>query len=137
MDFSGFNWAEVFLSAMSAVVVAAVWYRLLFRARWERLLRIEDVARTSSSNFIIMIIAFALYAFTAMVMSLFIEIVMMIGSGASTGAAFGGLVAIAFVVPSFAVNNLLGQRSVQLFSIDASCVLIQLALMGAIMGAWL
>jgi hypothetical protein len=136
MDVSGFNWIEVALAALSAFVIGGLWYGPLFGKRWQQLNALSDERMAQANMKIIFGLAFCLNFFLAMMLSIFIEISMMMGSGALTGALFGGFIALIFVVPPFAVNYLFSRRSLVLFAIDAGYQLAQFIVMGAIMGAW-
>lgn len=136
MDFSGFVWAEVFIAALSAFVLGGLWYGPLFGSRWQALNQLSAEDNANSPKVLIFSLAFALNFFLAMMMSLFIEIAMMLGSGALTGALFGGFLAVIFVLPAFAINYLFARKPLALFGIDIGYWTLQFALMGAIMGAW-
>lgn len=137
MDFSGFVWAEVFVAALSAFVLGALWYGPIFGARWRALNQLggDDIA--GSPKVLILSLVFALNFFLAMMMSLFIEVAMMLGSGALTGALFGGFLAVVFVLPVLATNYLFARKPLSLYAIDIGYRVLQFALMGAIMGAWI
>ena len=136
MDFSGFNWGEVVLAAILAFGFGAIWYGPLFGQRWRRLNNTSSEGSTPIKFGVMLLVAFVLYFFVALMMSFFIEIAMMLGSGAMQGAMFGGFLALIFVAPCFAVNYLFANRPLALYAIDAGFVLIQFAIMGAVMGAW-
>ena len=136
MDFSGFNWGEVFVAALSAFVLGGLWFGPLFGKRWQALNNLSDEAIANAPMGLIYGFAFALNCFLALMMSFFIEIAMMIGSGALTGALFGGFLAVVFVLPAFAINYLFSRRPLAVFAIDIGYWVTQFALMGAIMGAW-
>ncbi len=136
MDFSGFNWGEVIVAALSAFMLGGLWFGPLFGKRWQELNKLSDEAIANAPMGLIYGLAFALNSFLALMMSFFIEIAMMIGSGALTGALFGGLLAVVFVLPAFAINYLFSRRPLALFAIDIGYWVTQFALMGAIMGAW-
>lgn len=137
MDFSGFVWAEVFIAALSAVVLGGLWYGPLFGARWRALNQLGDDDIAGSPKVLILSLVFALNFFLAMMMSLFIEVAMMLGSGALTGALFGGFLAAVFVLPVLATNYLFARKPLSLYAIDIGYRVLQFALMGAIMGAWI
>ncbi len=136
MDFSGFNWGEVIVAALSAFMLGGLWFGPLFGKRWQELNKLSDEAIANAPMGLIYGLAFALNCFLALMMSFFIEIAMMIGSGALTGALFGGFLAVVFVLPAFAINYLFSRRPLALFAIDIGYWVTQFALMGAIMGAW-
>ena len=136
MDFSGFNWLEVIVAAASAFALGGLWYGPVFGARWQALNQLSDELIAQANKPLIFGLAFALNIFLAMMLSLFIEIAMMLGSGGLIGAAFGAFLAFVFVVPTLAVNYLFARRPLALYLIDAGYMVLQLALMGAIMGAW-
>lgn len=136
MDFSGFNWGEVIVAALSAFLLGGLWFGPLFGKRWQALNQQSENAVANSPVSMIYGLAFALNVFLATMMSFFIEIAMMIGSGALTGALFGGFLAVIFVLPAFATNYLFARKPLALFAIDTGYWILQFALMGAIMGAW-
>ena len=136
MDFSGFNWPEVLMAALSAFALGGLWYGPLLGKRWQALNQLSDEQISNANMKLIFGAAFMLNLFLALFLSLFIEIAMMMGSGAGAGAAFGLFLGLVFVVPTFGVNYLFARRPLQLYLIDVGYQLLQLALMGAILGAW-
>lgn len=136
MDFSGFNWGEVIVAALSAFLLGGLWFGPLFGKRWQALNRLSGDASVNAPVAKIYGLTFTLNVFLAMMMSFFVEIAMMIGSGALTGALFGGFLAVIFVLPAFAINYLFSRKPLALFAIDIGYWILQFALMGAIMGAW-
>jgi hypothetical protein len=136
MDFSGFNWPEVALAALSAFALGVLWYGPLFGKRWQALNQLSNEQVRGANMKLIFAAAFLLNLFLALFVSLFIEVVMMMGSGAATGAAFGVFLGLIFVAPTFGVNYLFARRPLQLYLIDVGYQVLQLALMGAVMGAW-
>ncbi len=136
MDFSGFNFLEVIAAALSAFVVGGLWFGPLFGQRWQALSGVTE-ARIAASNMpLIYGLTLLLNLFVATMLSFFIEVAMMIGSGAFIGAAFGALLALIFTVPPFAINMLFSLRPLRLFLIEAGYMVVQFAVMGAILGAW-
>ena len=136
MDFSGFNWGEVFVAALSAFLLGGLWFGPLFGKRWQALNRLSVDVSVNTPMAMIYGLTFALNIFLATMMSFFIEIAMMIGSGVLTGALFGGFLAVIFVLPAFAINYLFARKPLALFAIDIGYWVLQFSLMGAIMGAW-
>lgn len=136
MDFSGFNWPEIVLAALSAFILGGLWYGPLFGKRWQSLNQLSDAQINNANMKLIYGAAFLLNLFLALFLSLFIEVAMMMGSGALTGAMFGAFLGMVFVAPTFGVNYLFARRPVRLYLIDVGYQVLQLALMGAILGAW-
>lgn len=136
MDFSGFNFIEVIVAALSAFLVGGLWFGPLFGKRWQALTGIADEQIAGSNMPLIYGLTFLLNLFVATMLSFFIEVAMMIGSGALVGAAFGAFLALVFTVPPFAINTLFSLRPLQLWLIEAGYMVVQFAVMGAILGAW-
>jgi hypothetical protein len=136
MDFSGFNWAEVIVAALSAFALGGLWYGPLFGSRWQVLVGLSDEQLAEANAGLIFGSAFVLNCFLAMMLSLFIEVFMAMGSGVMLGAAFGAFMGAAFVVPTFAINYLFARRRMRLYLIDVGYMVLQMALMGAILGGW-
>lgn len=137
MDLSGFNWFEVLAAALSAFALGGLWYGPLFGKKWQQLNGLTDERIAQANMGLIYGLAFLLNVFLATMLSLFIEIAMMMGSGALAGAAMGAVLGIIFIVPTFGVNYLFARKSLTLYAIDTGYMVLQMALMGAIMGAWI
>ena len=137
MDLSGFNWFEVLAAALSAFVLGGLWYGPLFGKKWQQLNGLTDERIAQANMGLIYGLAFLLNVFLATMLSLFIEIAMMMGSGALAGAAMGAVLGVIFIVPTFGVNYLFSRRPLALYAIDVGYQILQMALMGAIMGAWI
>lgn len=136
MDFSGFNLLEVIVAAASAFALGSLWYGPLFGKRWQSLNNLSDEEIGSGHPGKIYGTAFLLNVFIALMMSAFIEVAMMLGSGALVGFAFGAFLGLIFVAPTFAINYLFAQRPLPLWLIDAGYMVTQFGVMGAILGAW-
>ncbi|RMG31567.1 MAG: DUF1761 domain-containing protein [Bacteroidetes bacterium] len=136
MDFSGFNWGEVFVAALSTFVAGYLWYVLLFGRSWKQLLGLKDEALKKGNFLLIFGLSFLLAFIIALFLSFMIEVVMMLGSGALAGAAFGGLICLVFVATTFGINYLFARRPLKLYLIDVGYMLVAFMLMGLIMGAW-
>lgn len=134
MDFSGFNWLEVMLAASLAACVPFIWTFLFSRSGVALADRGEEaIARKA---FLSYLIPFALYVIVATVMSLFIEVVMMMGSGALIGGLFGGFLALAFVLPAYIANTLCADRGNKIYATDLVVVSCQFVVVGAVLGGW-
>lgn len=96
MNFSGFNWHEVFVAAMSAMLLLiALNRRYLLNSN-------KEFQHSVIKHLYITLkitLVFVIYILCAMTMSAFIEIAMMLGSNLFAGAFFGALLAVIFSLP--------------------------------------
>ena len=136
MDFSGFNLWEVIVAALSAFVVGGIWYGPAFGKRWQELVGLSDEDIAESNMPLIFGSAFLLNLFMATMLSLIMEVVSAMGTGLVSGALFGGFIGIVFVAPTFAINYLFARRPLALYGIDVGYQVLQLMIMGAIIGTW-
>ena len=136
MDLSGFNGWEVVVAALSAFVVGGLWYGPVFGSRWQGLVGLSDEDMAETNMPLIFGVAFVLNLFMATLLSLSMEVASGLATGFLSGALFGGFFAIVFVAPTFGVNYLFARRPLALYGIDAGYQVLQLMLMGAIVGAW-
>lgn len=137
MDFASINFLAVFVAALAAFGLGALWYSpILFGKTWQSELNFTDeylqqgnMALTFGSSFILMLI-----------MSLGMALLLQGNAENEISWQFGimaGLfVGIAFVGTSVGINYLYQRRSFRLWAIDAVYQILFLVIMGLILGAW-
>ena len=137
MNFSGFNIWEVLIAAASAFVIGGLWYSpKLFGKSWQRMVGLTDEAMQEANMALIFGTSYVLLVITALFMSFFVEIAMMMGSNAIAGGMAGGFICLVFVATAFGVNYLFARRPFKLYLIDAGYMLVAFIVMGVIIGAW-
>lgn len=132
MDFSTVNLIAALVAAAAAFVLGGLWYGPLFGKRWQAGIGLSDEDLAGGNMALIFGTTFVLNVIVALMLSGFMPDQFSVGEG----AAFGALVALAFVVPSFGVNYLFSRHSLGFFCINAGFMLVQFVLMGGIIAAW-
>ena len=133
MDMSTINWLAVFVAGVSAFILGGVWYSpALFGKAWmtENDLTVEEVQKGNNAkifgwSFILsMIMAVNLAMFLA---DPAIDLAMSIVYGLLTGL---------WIFCGIAIVGLFEHKSARYIFINGGYMLVALALMGAIIGAW-
>lgn len=131
------HWPFIFLAALAAWLIGALWYSpLLFAKAWvrahgytpEKLAAMQATAgRAYAGSFVaFLLIAFVLHLFLSRL-------------GADTlhqGAVWGFHAWLGFALPIGFTANLYSDKPLATFLIDAGYQLVYLTAMGAILGAW-
>lgn len=133
------NLWSVLTAAVAAMVVGFLWYGPLFGKAWARLNGFEpkneeqmaEMKKKAGPMYLIMFMGSLV---TAYVLAYFIYYA--IGITPLLGAMVGLMAAIGFVLTSFLGNYMFAQRPKMLFFIDAGFYLVNLVIMGAIIGSW-
>lgn len=137
MDFSGINIWELLVAALSTFAVGFLWYgKAFFGKTWQRLAGLSDEDIKGGNMVLIFGLTFVLNFIIAAFLSIFTEIVMMLGSSAIYGGLFAALLCLGFVVTTFGINYLFARRPLKLFLIDAGFMTVCFFVMGLIIGAW-
>ncbi|ANQ48012.1 DUF1761 domain-containing protein [Flammeovirga sp. MY04] len=135
MNFENINFLAVFVAAIAAFILGAIWYSAIFGKAWQKELGFTDeylqkanMPLVFGSSFVLMLItSFGLAMFNA-------------HSGqsldATLGAFHGLMVGLMFVGTSMGINYLYQRRSIKLWLIDAGYQILFLTIEGAIIGAW-
>ena len=137
MDFSSINYLAVFVSALVAFGLGALWYSpVLFGKAWQSELGFTDeylqqgnMAKIFGSSFVLMLIM-------AFGMAIFIQGHNLGEVNLMTGLTHGIYVGLIFVGTSMGINMLYQRKSFKLWAIDAMYQIAFLAIMGMILGAW-
>ena len=132
------NFVAVFVAALVAFVVGAVWYTAIFGKLWVKLQGYSEErmaamqARRPMPVFLgIMFVAYLVLAFAiAFLLTGILE------RNAMTGAVVG---AVLWLGPAAAIGltgHIATDKADGLYLIDVGCELVYLVLMGVILGAW-
>ncbi len=128
------NYVAVLISAVAAMVVGSVWYGPLLGATWMKLagLRKEDADKSQMPKLYgIMFVGVLVEAY---ILSHFIHY-----AGAYSlvnGMKTGVWAWLGFVAPVMLGNYMFTKKPMQLYYIDAGYALVNLVVMGAILGMW-
>ena len=128
------NWLAIVVAALSAFAIGGLWYGPLFGKAWQSLSGLTDEeiqdghpALTYGGALVLnLVAAFAM----GMVMQLHSSPSLV--SGLNVGLSIG----VAFVATSFGINYLFAMKPFRLYLIDAGYMVLLLAIMGSIIGAW-
>lgn len=126
------NWA-VLVSAVSAMVLGTVWYRV-FATPWMALARPGETNQEMSGAGIGYLIAAGASLLTAYVLAHVVGYVEAVE--VFDGAVTGVWMWLGFVGTTMASNYVFSGKPLKLYLIDAPYFLVQLVIMGAILGGW-
>jgi hypothetical protein len=128
------NLLAVFVAALAYWLLGAVWYSVLFHDAWMRLENIAPTAGPTAPAVGLLVTSFVLNLLIAYVLAV---ICAWRNAGtAARGASLGILIWIGFLGPVTYTTYMYEFRPKQLFAINEFYVLVGMALMGAIVGAW-
>ena len=133
MDMNTINWLAVFVAGLSAFILGGIWYSpALFGKSWmkENQLTVEDVQQGNKGK--IFGWSFILSLIMAVNLAMFLEdpkidLAMSIVYGFLTGV---------WIFCGIAIVGLFELKSARYIFINGGYMLVALALMGAIIGAW-
>jgi hypothetical protein len=128
------NYAAVFVAAVAYWLLGALWYGVLFGARWMVLENVSMEQAKSMNPVLPYVISFILNLLIAYSLAQ-----ICIWRNANTigrGASVGVLLWIGFIGPITYTTYMYEMRPKELFAINQFYPLAGLVLMGAIIGAW-
>jgi hypothetical protein len=128
------NYAAVFIAAIAYWLLGAVWYGVLFGARWMVLENVSVEQAKSMNPVLPYVVSFVLNILIAYSLAQ-----ICIWRNANTigrGASVGVLVWIGFIGPITYTTYMYEMRPKELFAINQFYPLAGMVLMGAIIGAW-
>lgn len=134
MDLASINWLAVLVSAISAFVLGGIWYGPLFGKAWQRLEGISDEEIQGGNMAMIFGGAFVLTLVMASSLALLLQLHP--APDLASGLAAGGLIGLTLIAASYGISYLFGRKPFPLWLIDAGYMVVLMALMGAILGAW-
>ena len=128
------NYAAVFIAALAYWLLGAVWYGVLFGARWTVLEKVSVEQAKSMNPVVPYVVSFVLNILIAYSLAQ-----ICIWRNANTigrGASVGVLLWIGFVGPITFTTYMYEMRPTELFAINQFYPLAGMVLMGAIIGTW-
>ncbi len=134
MDLDSINWLAVLVSAISAFVLGGIWYGPVFGKAWQRLEGLSDEEVQGGNTALIFGGAFVLNLVMASSLALLLQLHP--APGPVSGLAAGGLLGLSLIATSYGISYLFGRKPLALWLIDAGYMVVFMALMGAILGAW-
>ena len=134
MNLGDLNWLAVVVAALSAFVLGALWYGPLFGKAWQTLSGLSDDDIQQGHPAKIYGGAFVLTLVAAFGMGMIMQLHPTPDLG--SGLAVGSLIGVAFVASSFGINYLFALKPLRLYLIDAGYMVVLMAIVGAILGAW-
>lgn len=134
MDLSALNWLAIAVATMSAFALGGVWYGPVFGKAWQRLsdLSDEDLQRDHPAK--IFGGAFLLTLVMATALALLLQLHP--APDLDTGLSAGTLLGVTLIAASQGINFLFARKPLKLWLIESGYMVLLMALMGAIIGAW-
>jgi hypothetical protein len=130
-DFSSLNIWAILVASILNMAIGFVWFSMaLFGKPWMAGLgfKVEDLKPEPK----LYIITYILGLFMAVVMALFLQGV----DNVVHGLAYGGILALGFVIPTLVTHYLYEMRKGKLIFIIAGHVFVVFLVYGALLGAW-
>jgi hypothetical protein len=134
MDLSAVNWVAILVAAVSAFILGGIWYGPLFGKTWQRLSELsdEDVQQGHPAK----IFGGALVLTLVMAASLGLLLQLHPAPNLGSGLAAGALLGLTLIAASQGINFLFARKPLQLWFIESGYMVVLMAMMGAILGAW-
>ena len=132
MMFDGINWLAVLVAALSAFLLGALWYGLLFRSAWRRENGIDLDAPPKVHSGKVFGAAFL----AALVAAAAFAIILRPDPPLFIALHAGFLTGLAYVAMSFGISYAFAGRSFKLWLIDGGYHTLQFTLYGLILGLW-
>jgi hypothetical protein len=134
------NWAAIIVCALLNMVVGSLWYnpKTFFPAWWKGIGKTTGDVPGSGS----MPILWVLTVLSAVVQVVFMAIAVAVvgkaigGTSFVSGALVGLVLSIGLLAPTYLVNKLFAGHGFKVWAIEVGNHLIDLVLIGAILGAW-
>ena len=126
------SWVMVLISAVCQWVLGAIWYGLIFRKSWRRLVGFAEGEKPKNAVFA-MIVAFIACLLLSFVMA---HIDRWAGAVVFTGGAKLGIICwVGFIAPPLVTQHIFEGRRANLFAINAAYWLLAMALGGGLLAA--
>lgn len=131
--FQNLNWLAVVTAALSAFILGSLWYSpLMFVKIWMRETGITEESAKKANMVKLFGLAFILSFVAAFFLALFIGP----DAGAGFGALAGFMAGFGWAFTSMGVSYLFEMRSFTHFIINAGYSVLNLTIMGLIIGVW-
>ena len=134
MDLSALNWLAVIVATVSAFVLGGIWYGPIFGKAWQRLSNLSDDDLQQGHPAKVFGGAFALTLVMATSLALLLQLHP--APDLDTGLTAGALLGVTLIAASQGINFLFARKPLQLWLIESGYMVVLMALMGAIIGAW-
>ena len=134
MDLSQLNWPAVMVATVTAFALGGVWYGPIFGKPWQRLTGLDDEALRQGSPATIFGGAFCLTLVMAAALALLLQLHP--APDAVSGLSVGSLLGLCFIATSIGINYLFARKPLAIFLIEAGYMVLLMAVMGVILGAW-
>jgi hypothetical protein len=141
MDFLSINWLAVVACVLVSMISGTLWYnpKTFFPIWWKGIGKTEkDTPETSNMN-----LTWALTLLSSFVQAVAMAFMvnamggMMTGGvSAISGMGTGFMLWLGFIAPTYLVNKLFAGHGLKVWAIEVGNHLVNLALFGAILGAW-
>lgn len=136
----GVNYWAVLVAGASSLAVGFVWYGLIFKDEWIRLMgftpeSMKSMSMTPTRAYILQFLASLVMACVLAAVLYYKSLYFNLG-GAMLGATVGFWAWLGFVAPVSLGSVLWEGKSWKLWYINASNYLVTLVIMGVILGAW-
>lgn len=135
--FDQLNWLAVIFAALSSFAVGFVWYaKSVFGVRWMKLVGISEKQMNSSEG---MTRSFVMTGIASLLTAITLGCLLITTNteGFLNGLAFGIVIGFVFRAGAHVIHNGFARRSETLTLIDGLHDVVAIAIMGAILGAWM
>ena len=133
IDLNTLNWLAIVVAAVSAFLLGYFWYSpMLFGKRWMKESGVTPDSARNSNMFLVFGLSFLLSLFAAFVLALFIGP----KAGALFGAIAGFMAGIGWVFTSMGISYIFERKTLTHFLINSLYSVVNLTIMGLIIGAW-
>ena len=134
MSIGALNWMAIVVAAASAFVIGGLWYGPLFGKAWQSLSGLSDDEIQQGHPAKVYGGALVLNLVAAFGMGMVLQLHP--SPDLASGFNVGVLIGLAFVATSFGINYLFAMKPLRLYLIDAGYLVVLMAIMGTILGAW-
>ena len=139
MDFSAINWLAVVVAAVAFFALGAIWYGPIFGKAWQKGVGLSEEELKNANMGKTFGISFVLALIISVGLAIFF-----FGFGTdpnnpmtvSTGAMYGAMTGIFFLLPTICMNYLFAQKSAALMFIDSGYHIVAYTIVGVILAAW-
>ncbi len=131
--FQNLSWLAIIVAAASSFLLGGLWYSpLLFVNRWMKESGVKKETVSNANMVKVFSLAFILSFIAAFFLAMFIGK----GTGGAFGALAGFMAGFGWVLTSTGISYLFESRTFMHFLINAGYSVVNLTIMGLIIGAW-
>jgi hypothetical protein len=133
IDLTTINWLSVIIAALSAFLLGYLWYSpILFGKRWMK----ESGVTPESAKDTNMVKVFGTAFILSLIAAFFLALFIGKGAGALFGALAGFMAGIGWVFTAMGISYLFERKTLAHFLINSLYSVVNLTIMGFIIGAW-